>query len=83
MWHLITERDIDTVLRFHNLRSGDVAHRNAIAARWREARVQERTAIGGNKLVSMNLLDKSGSAVRVTFPDVAGEAYRRMWRAFL
>ncbi len=79
LWHLVTERDIETVLRFHNLRSGDVAHLHAIAARWRDARVQERTAVGGNKLVSMNLLDTSGTAVRVTFPDVAGEAYRRMW----
>lgn len=79
LWHLITAREIETVLRFHNLRSGDVAHLNAITALWREARVQERTAVGGNKLVSMNLLDPSGAAVRVTFPDVAGEAYRRMW----
>ena len=79
LWHLITAREIETVLRFHNLRSGDVAHLNAIAARWREARVQERTSVGGNKLVSINLLDQSALAVRVTFPDIAGEAYRRMW----
>jgi len=79
LWHLVTAREIETTLRFHNLRSGDVAHLNAIAARWRDARVQERTAVGGNKLVSMNLLDPAGVAVRVTFPDVAGEAYRRMW----
>ena len=79
LWHLVTAREIETVLRFHNLRSGNVAHLNAIATRWREARVQERTAVGGNKLVSINLLDQSGLAVRVTFPDIAGEAYRRMW----
>jgi hypothetical protein len=79
LWHLVTGRDIDTLLRFHNLRSGDVSHLNAIAARWRDAKVQERTAVGGNKLVSMALLDPAGAQVRVTFPDVAGEAYRRMW----
>ena len=48
LWHLVTAREIDTVLRFHNLRSGDVGHLNAIAARWREARVQERTAVGSS-----------------------------------
>lgn len=79
LWHLVTGRDIDTMLRFHNLRSGDVSHLNAIAGRWRDAKVQERTAVGGNKLVSMNLLDPAGAQVRVTFPDVAGEAYRRIW----
>ncbi len=30
-------------------------------------------------MVSMNLVDGAGVAVRVTFPDVPGEAYRRMW----
>lgn len=79
LWHLVTGRDVDTVLRFHNLLSGDVSHLNLIAARWRDAQVQERTAVGGNRLVSMNLLDPTGSQMRLTFPDVAGEAYRRMW----
>jgi hypothetical protein len=79
LWHLVTERDIDTVLHLQNLLSGDVAHLNAIAARWRDARMQERTHLGGNKLVSMNLADADGAAARVTFPDIAGEAYRRMW----
>jgi hypothetical protein len=79
LWHLITERDLNTLLRFHTLINGDVTHLNEIAARWREAKVQERTAIGGSRMVSMNLLDTSDLPVRVTFPDVPGEAYRRMW----
>lgn len=79
LWHLITERDIDTALRFHTLKEGDAAHLNEIAARWRDARVQDRTAIAGNRLVSMNLKDANDTPVRVTFPDVPGEAYRRMW----
>lgn len=79
LWHLITERDIDTRLRFHNLKDGDTSHLNEIAARWRDAKVQDRTAIGGNRLVSMNLKDAGDVPVRVTFPDVPGEAYRRMW----
>lgn len=79
LWHLVTSREIETVLRLTNLRSGDLSHLNAIAAQWRDARVQERTGVGGNKLVAMNLHDASRQEVQVTFPDVAGEAYRRMW----
>lgn len=79
LWHLITERDVDTLLRFHTLKIGEAAHLNEIAARWREAKVQERTSVGGSRMVSMNLLEKDDMPIRVTFPDVPGEAYRRMW----
>ena len=79
LWHLITEREVDTVLRFDTLSVGNAARLNEIAARWRDAKVQDRTAVGGNRLVSMNLRDAAGMPVRVTFPDVPGEAYRRMW----
>jgi hypothetical protein len=79
LWHLITARDLDTMLRFGGLKIGDASHLNAIASRWRDAKVQDRTAVAGNRLVSMNLLDSAGASVRVTFPDVPGEAYRRMW----
>jgi hypothetical protein len=79
LWHIITARDVETALRFHSLKNGEAAHLNAIAARWREAKAQDRTAVGGNRLVSMNLLDTDNNPVRVTFPDVPGEAYRRMW----
>ena len=79
LWHLIVERDVNTLLRFDALKAGDVTHLNEIAARWRDAKVQDRTAVGGNRLVSMNLKDTNGTPVCVTFPDVPGEAYRRMW----
>jgi hypothetical protein len=79
LWHLITERDINTALRFDKLGIGDAAHLNAIAAQWRNAKVQERTSVGGNKMVSMNFLDAADAPSTVTFPDIAGEAYRRMW----
>jgi hypothetical protein len=78
LWHLITERDVETVLKFHTLRSGEASHLNEISARWRDAKVQDRTAVGGNRLVSMNLKDAAETPVRITFPDVPGEAYRRM-----
>jgi Double-GTPase 1 len=79
LWHLVTAREIPTVLTFASLGRGDNSHLNAIAARWREARIQERTAIGGNRLVKINLRNAHGVTVSVTFPDTAGEAYARMW----
>ena len=79
LWHLITERDVDTMLRFDSLKDGDTSHLNAIAVRWRDAKEQDRTAVGGIRLVSMSLKDAVDRPVRVTFPDVPGEAYRRMW----
>ena len=79
LWHLVTAREIHTTLRFGDLRVGDFAHLNGIATRWRNAIVQERTSVTGIRLVIMNLLDHTDQAVRVTFPDVPGEAYQGMW----
>ncbi|MFK0278375.1 hypothetical protein ACIQUG_32205 [Ensifer sp. NPDC090286] len=79
LWHLVTARDMDTSLRFANLKTGNLAHLNAIAARWRDAVVQDRTGLTGTRLVSMNLKAADSSEVMITFPDVPGEAYRRMW----
>lgn len=79
LWHLVTEQEVNTLLRFRTLAVGQADHLNLIAARWRDAKVQDRTAIGGNRIVSMNLQDARGIPVRVTFPDVPGEAFLRMW----
>ncbi|WP_395809645.1 hypothetical protein [Archangium minus] len=79
LWHLVTSREVPTTLRFRSLRDGDSSHLNAIASRWRNAKRQERTTVGSNRLVSMNLSDMNGAAVRLTFPDLSGESYRRMW----
>nr|VFJ49558.1 MAG: hypothetical protein BECKDK2373C_GA0170839_102629 [Candidatus Kentron sp. DK] len=79
LWHLVEESDIDTVLRFHNLQGVKAAHLNKISARWRDAKVQDRTAVGDNQIVAMNLLDAEETPMKVTFPDLSGEVYRRMW----
>lgn len=78
-WHLVTAREVDTTLRFGSLKDGDSSHLNAIAVRWRAAKVQQRTELGSGRLVSINLIDEAGAAVRVSFPDLSGESYRRMW----
>jgi len=79
LWHIVTAREIQTTLRFHSLRSGDSKYLNEIATKWRSAKVQERTNLGAPTLVSMNLVDKTGAHLRLTFPDLSGESYRRMW----
>lgn len=79
LWHLISARDVETALKFDTLGIGSKAHLNEIAARWRNAQVQDRTGVGGHRVVTMQLKNAAGAPVRVTFPDVAGEAFRRMW----
>ena len=78
LWHLVTSAEVHTTLRFGDLRVGSAEHLNAIADRWRSAIVQERTAVAGTRFVSMNLLNAANESISVTFPDVPGEAYRRM-----
>ena len=79
LWHVITSCEMNTRLRLGDLREGNWKHLNSIAARWRQAIVQERTAMAGERRVSMNLRDGIGGILRVSFPDVPGEAYSRMW----
>lgn len=79
LWHVLTDSSGETALKLKNLLSGNIEHLNEIATRWRDAQEQKRTEIGGSRVVSINMTDKQGSAVTVSFPDVPGEAYRRMW----
>lgn len=79
LWHLVTSREVATRLSFQSLRNGDQAYLNEIANRWRFAKVQEHTKLGPPKVVCMNLLDTASKAVRLTFPDLSGESYQRMW----
>jgi hypothetical protein len=79
LWHVATARDIPTKLQLSKLIAGEATHLHAISARWRDATCQDRTAVGGMKIVSMSLIDHGGREVEVTFPDVPGEEYRRMW----
>lgn len=78
LWHLVTAHDVDTHLAFDSLRDGDQTHLNNIVRQWRDAKVQARTS-GEPTLLSMNLRDRAGTKLRLTFPDLSGESYRRMW----
>lgn len=67
-------------MTFESLRDGDMKYLNEIAERWRSAKEQERTKVKADTdVVSMNLLGPASSPVRLTFPDVSGESFRRMW----
>lgn len=79
LWHLISSREIPTVLSFKKLEAGNAAHLNRIASRWRAGKEQDRTELSGNHVVTMNLLEAGGTQISVSFPDVAGESYRQMW----
>lgn len=79
LWHIVTARDLPTKLKFTRLGEGSRRHLNEIAARWRDAEQQDRTLLQGLKTVRMNLSDVAGNDLTVTFPDVPGEEYRKMW----
>lgn len=79
IWHLVRSGEVDTKLRFGDLKQGNFQHLNELASRWRQALEQDRTQVAGMQVVSMNLLTKNESSLRLTFPDVPGEDYQRMW----
>ncbi len=79
LWHLVRSGEIDTRLSFGSIRQGNYQHLNDISARWRDAMEQDRTQVAGMRMVSMDLVAGDKSAVRLTFPDVPGEDYQRMW----
>lgn len=80
LWHLVRSNDIDDCrLKFDSLKEGNYQHLMDIEARWLSAKEQERTQVAGVRTVSMDLSDREGRPVRVTFPDVPGEDYQHMW----
>ena len=79
LWHLVSEKEVPSKLTYVSLQTGNIEHLHNIATLWRAAKKQERTAQGGDKLVSMILKAEGGDQQTVTFPDVAGEAFLQMW----
>lgn len=79
LWHLVTKCDTDTRLQFDRLGHGDKTYLNEIVARWRSARVQERTVLMGDRIVTLHLRNRDNVEVTLDFPDIAGEAFSAMW----
>jgi hypothetical protein len=79
LWHLVSEKEVPCKLTYVSLQTDNIEHLHEIASQWRAAKKQERTAHGGDKLVSMILKAEGGDPQTVTFPDIAGEAFLQMW----
>lgn len=81
LWHLVQSDELATKLKFAGLKEGNFEHLNEIAARWRSALEQDRTQVAGMRKVTMDMTAADGGAVRLTFPDVPGEDFQRMWES--
>lgn len=79
LWHLVCKSDVETRLKFAGLRRGDKTYLNEIADLWRDGRIQERTVLLGDRVVTIDLVDHTGTEVHLEFPDIAGETFRQMW----
>lgn len=79
LWHLITNLKVKVRLSLVKLEAGEAPYLRAIAARWAQAKKQERTFQSGNKTVTLTLKSETGEEFDLTFPDIAGEAFAQMW----
>ncbi|WP_288584677.1 hypothetical protein [uncultured Methylobacterium sp.] len=78
LWAILNERPPNATLRFRELGANDRSYLTEIAKRWRSAHEQERT-LPDIKLVKLHMSGLAGDPVSVTFPDLAGETFVRMW----
>lgn len=80
LWHLVCKDDVQNMrLKFAGLRRGDKTYLNEIADLWRDGRIQERTVLRGDRVVTIDLVDHVSTEVHLEFPDIAGETFRQMW----
>ncbi|MCP1442494.1 hypothetical protein J3D54_001626 [Pseudomonas sp. GGS8] len=79
LWHMVREAGSKTALSFDRLSNGNYEHLNNLAKRWRAGNIQQRTQLSGAKDVSMQLKNGGGQKVEVSFPDLPGEDFSRMW----
>ncbi|QDG74807.1 hypothetical protein [Labrenzia sp. PHM005] len=79
IWHMVREPGSVTALKFDGLNQGNYEHLNGLAKRWRAAKKQQRTQTSGLKVVRMNLKNDVGKSIEISFPDMPGEDFSRMW----
>jgi len=79
LWHTVREPGSKTALSFDGLSQGNYEHLNSLAKRWRSGTIQQRTQVSGAKGVAMRLRDDDGNQIELSFPDLPGEDFARMW----
>lgn len=80
LWHGVSPASPTLNLTLDRLEPGvNVKYLNDISHCWRNAKVQERTALVGMQKVAMRLKNSDGEVIRLTFPDIHGEAFSDMW----
>jgi hypothetical protein len=81
LWHLITAMKVHARLKLVRLEAGEASYLKEITARWLQAKRQERTFHSGNRTVTLKLGTGTDREFDFAFPDIAGEAFARMWEA--
>ena len=64
LWHMVREDGAVTALQFDSMRNGNFEHLNALAKRWREGSIQERTQQSGMKRVATTVSTRICSFIR-------------------
>ncbi len=80
LWHIVESGEIPGSLRLEKLH-GEREHLNKIRNDWLSCRQIDRTVIGSEQLVSMQLSNQERNRItEVFFPDMSGESFGLQWK---
>ncbi len=80
LWHVVDSEEVQGSLRLKTLH-GEREHLNKIRNVWLSCRKIERTVMGSEQLVSMQLTNRDRNTLtEVFFPDMDGESFRLQWK---
>jgi hypothetical protein len=79
LWHLVESTEVSSALRLTRL-EGVRDYLNKIRSDWMNCKPLERTLIGSEREVFMDLQNTTtGRATRLMIPDLSGESFRLQW----
>jgi hypothetical protein len=80
LWYLVVWGEVATGLRLDRLH-GNREHLNRISSDWLSCRAVERTPVGSDTIVSMQLVaTDTDERAEVFFPDMSGELFSLQWK---